>query len=137
MTVLENLVMNLTTLTSVRKYSISMLLQMNVRYVCRSFIVIHCEYQQGVSLPNGGIEPTNEFKFFLHRHWNLFDSMYHSRYIAVNLGVWRSKGQQTLEELMAKMGIPRSEYQQTFSHMSKELKVICDLYSFNWPGYSQ
>lgn len=59
----------------------------------------------------------------MYRHWNLFDSMYHSRYVAVHLGIWRAKGQHVLEELMAKMGIPKAECTQPYSHMAKDVKV--------------
>ena len=32
------------------------------------------------------------YQFMLYRHWNLYDSMWHSRYIATRLGIWKDHG---------------------------------------------
>lgn len=45
----------------------------------------------------------------LYRHWNLYDSMYYSRYIATNLGIWKQNGRKKLDTLLAKMGLPLDE----------------------------
>jgi len=29
----------------------------------------------------------------LYRHWTLYDSMWHSQYIATRLGIWKEQGQ--------------------------------------------
>jgi cell division control protein 45 len=29
----------------------------------------------------------------LYRHWSLYDSMWHSQYIATRLGIWKENGQ--------------------------------------------
>ena len=46
------------------------------------------------------------YRFMLYRHWNLYDSMYYSRYIATKLGIWKHTGKQRLDTLLAKMGLP-------------------------------
>lgn len=38
------------------------------------------------------------------RHWNLYDAMYHSSYVASKLGIWKEKGRKRLSGLLAKMG---------------------------------
>ena len=50
------------------------------------------------------IRPSEELRFALFRHWNLYDSMYHSPYVASKLGIWREKGRKRLHGLLAKMG---------------------------------
>lgn len=45
-----------------------------------------------------------ELRFVLFRHWNLYDSMLHSPYVASRLGVWKEKGRRGLQRLLAKMG---------------------------------
>ena len=43
----------------------------------------------------------------LHRHWTLYDSMYHSSFVASRLGTWlNDTGRDKLEEFLAKIGIP-------------------------------
>ena len=54
----------------------------------------------------GHIEEALEYRFFLHRHWSLFEAMSHSPYIASKLSVWNSQGTSRLQELLAKMGMP-------------------------------
>jgi cell division control protein 45 len=38
------------------------------------------------------------------RHWNLYDAMYHSSYVASKLGIWKERGRKRLTGLLAKMG---------------------------------
>lgn len=47
---------------------------------------------------------TEEFRFMLFRHWNLYDAMFHSSYVASKLGIWKEKGRKRLTGLLAKMG---------------------------------
>lgn len=51
-----------------------------------------------------GIRPSEELRFALFRHWNLYDAMYHSPYVASKLGIWKEKGRKRLHGLLAKMG---------------------------------
>lgn len=50
------------------------------------------------------IRPSEELRFTLYRHWNLYDSMYHSGYVASKMGIWREKGKGKLQGMLAKMG---------------------------------
>lgn len=50
------------------------------------------------------IRPSEELRFALFRHWNLYDAMYHSPYVASKLGIWKEKGRKRLHGLLAKMG---------------------------------
>lgn len=53
---------------------------------------------------NMTISQSEELRFVLFRHWNLYDAMLHSGYVAGRLGVWRDKGRKQLTGLLAKMG---------------------------------
>jgi len=90
------------------------------------------QQRDGNPLQQGQIEPSEELRFFMYRHWNLFDSMYHSRFVAVKLGIWTAQGQHQLEVLLAKMGIPKAECQQPFAAMQRqykdELATLLDAY---------
>ena len=63
------------------------------------------------------IVQTEDFIFPLYRHWNIFDSMYHSAYIASRLSIWNEKGRSKLKTFLAKIGIPLTECQQNYSNM--------------------
>ena len=83
----------------------------------------------------------DELRFMLFRHWNLYDAMYHSSYVASRLGIWKERGRKRLTGLLAKMGYALNirktfmililhlfrfsiaETQQTYSHMAKDLKL--------------
>jgi cell division control protein 45 len=50
------------------------------------------------------IRATEELRFMLFRHWNLYDAMYHSSYVASKMGIWKERGRRRLTGLLAKMG---------------------------------
>lgn len=50
------------------------------------------------------IRTTEELRFVLYRHWNLYDAMYHSSYVAGKLGIWKERGRRKLNGLLAKIG---------------------------------
>lgn len=50
------------------------------------------------------IQTEDEYRFMLFRHWSLYDSMYHSGYVASKLSVWRDFGRRRLNNMFAKMG---------------------------------
>jgi cell division control protein 45 len=53
---------------------------------------------------NRSITRSEELRFVLFRHWNLYDAMLHSGYVASRLGIWKEKGRRRLQQLLAKMG---------------------------------
>ncbi|KAJ3274460.1 hypothetical protein HK104_004085, partial [Borealophlyctis nickersoniae] len=59
-----------------------------------------------------------EFRLMLLRHWNLYDSMYHSPYVASKMGIWVEKGRKRLINCIVKMGLPHTEASQNYSEMS-------------------
>ena len=61
-------------------------------------------------------------RFLLLRHWSLYDSMYHSPYLASRLHIWNDAGVKRLHKLLAKMGISLSQCKQTYTHMDIDLK---------------
>ncbi|KAN0025707.1 hypothetical protein ACTFIU_010301 [Dictyostelium citrinum] len=74
------------------------------------------------------IIPSDDFRFMLYRHWNLYESLYNSRYIACKLRVWKAKGRFQLESLFAMMGIPLDQVKQKYNsmniHYKKQLKQL-------------
>lgn len=50
------------------------------------------------------IRPSEELRFCLFRHWNLYDAMFHSGYLGVNMKLWTMEGRKKLSGLLAKMG---------------------------------
>ncbi|KAL4253840.1 CDC45 family protein [Abortiporus biennis] len=64
----------------------------------------------------------DELRFMMFRHWNLYDAMYHSSYVASKLGIWKERGRKRLTGLLAKMGFSIPETQQPYPHMAKDLK---------------
>lgn len=71
---------------------------------------------------DGQIKQEDEFRFMLMRHWSLFNSMFHSRYVATRLKVWREKGRRLLETFIVKMGIPLYECTRDYSSMDQAYK---------------
>lgn len=64
----------------------------------------------------------NEFHLMLLRHWSLYDSLYHSTYVATRLGIWKDKGRQKLSNLIANTGLPLTECYQSYASMRMEFK---------------
>ena len=56
------------------------------------------------SADDTSIRVVEDLRFTLWRHWNLYDAMMHSGYVASKLGIWREKGRKRLHGLLAKMG---------------------------------
>ena len=50
------------------------------------------------------IAKSEELRFTLFRHWNLYDAMLHSGYVAGRMSIWKEKGRKRLQGLLAKMG---------------------------------
>lgn len=76
----------------------------------------------GPNPDNRNITESQEMRFVLFRHWNLYDSMLHSSYVASRLGVWKEKGRRRLQQLFAKMGFSLQQCQQEYAHMDIALK---------------
>ncbi|KAK5576630.1 hypothetical protein RB653_007774 [Dictyostelium firmibasis] len=86
------------------------------------------EYSSSILQHGDKIIPSDDFRFMLYRHWNLYESLYNSRYIACKLRVWKAKGRFQLESLFAMMGIPLDQVKQKFNsmnvHYKKQLKQL-------------
>ncbi|KAJ3403729.1 hypothetical protein HDV05_007660 [Chytridiales sp. JEL 0842] len=68
------------------------------------------------------IKVAEEFRLMLVRHWNFYDAMYHSNYVATRLGIWKEKGRQRLTNLLVKMGFPLKQCQQPYIEIKLDLK---------------
>lgn len=63
-----------------------------------------------------------EPKFLLIRHWSLYDSMLHSRYLATKLHIWSENGRSRVHKLLARMGVSLVQSKQSYTHMDMDLK---------------
>lgn len=59
---------------------------------------------QSTSERDRSIRPSEELRFCLFRHWNLYDAMFHSGYLGVKMKLWTMEGRKKLSGLLAKMG---------------------------------
>ena len=69
----------------------------------------------------------DDFRFPLMRHWTVYDSIIHSRYVAVRLHTWQEKGKDKVRELLVRMGLSQRDCQADYcehSHLSMVL-VSC------------
>ncbi|CAL8469810.1 g9352 [Coccomyxa elongata] len=62
----------------------------------------------------GHIRAINDFRFPLMRHWNVYESIIHSRYVAVRLGTWQEKGRDKVDELLVRMGLSQRDCKQDY-----------------------
>ncbi|KAI0748281.1 CDC45-like protein [Daedaleopsis nitida] len=71
---------------------------------------------------DNSVYTSDELRFMMFRHWNLYDAMYHSSYVASKLGIWKERGRKRLSGLLARMGFSILDTQQPYPHMAKDLK---------------
>eukprot|EP00043_Microstomoeca_roanoka_P009337 m.88894 g.88894 ORF g.88894 m.88894 type:complete len:572 (-) comp14556_c2_seq1:217-1932(-) len=62
-------------------------------------------------------------KFFLLRHWSLYDAMTHARYVVARIPVWTNKGEERLRNLFATMGVSLQECKQVYRTLSADTKT--------------
>ncbi|EGD77460.1 hypothetical protein PTSG_08555 [Salpingoeca rosetta] len=62
-------------------------------------------------------------KFFLLRHWTLFDAMRHSRYLVSRIPVWTNKGEERLRHLFATMGVSLQTCKQVYKTLDTATKA--------------
>ena len=80
--------------------------------------------QTGVAADDSSVQYHEEFRLMLLTHWSLFESMFHSEYVATKLGIWKEKGRQRLTNLLVKMGFPQKESKQWYKEMNVSYKKI-------------
>ncbi|EGG16230.1 cell division cycle protein 45 [Cavenderia fasciculata] len=68
------------------------------------------------------IVPCEDYRFMLYRHWNLYESLYNSKYVACTLQTWKAKGRHFLETLFALIGIPLDQAKQKYLSMNSQFK---------------
>ena len=64
---------------------------------------------------DNSIRLDEDLRFMLWRHWNLYDSMMHSSYVASKLGIWKERGRKRLHGLLAKMGYVFAQHLRSLS----------------------
>jgi hypothetical protein len=91
-------------------------------FLCFSPNIIFLSSSLSSSQTHSNIEEGKEYRFFLHRHWSLFDAMSHSPYIASKLRCWNAEGMNHLQELLAKMGVPLHQCNQKWDFITPSLR---------------
>jgi cell division control protein 45 len=64
----------------------------------------------------------NELRFVLYRHWSVFESMYHSPFVATRLRTWKEAGRDSMKLLLASMGIRFDECVQQYENMQAKYR---------------
>jgi hypothetical protein len=70
----------------------------------------------------GHIELSSDYRFFLYRHWSLYDSMFHSVYVASKFTIWNSRGKSRVNELLAEMGVSLQQCKQSYQYMNPQTR---------------
>ncbi len=65
-----------------------------------------------------------DYKLFLYKHWNLFDSFIYSNYTVASLMTWKEEGKKEIQKILAYMGIPLDEAKQKYIYMKNEYKSV-------------
>eukprot|EP01132_Coremiostelium_polycephalum_P010316 gene10316-12660_t len=76
----------------------------------------------GFEIVGEKINPVDDYRFMLYRHWNLYDSLYNSSYVACKLKLWKANGRYLLDTLFAMMGIPLEQTKQKYVSMNSIYK---------------
>ncbi|MCQ2820582.1 MAG: cell division control 45 family protein [archaeon] len=83
---------------------------------------------QGTFEPNSkdvkSIIVDNDYRLYLYRHWNLYDSFVYSNYPFGTLRTWREEGKNEVQKLFAYVGIPLVEAKQKYKYMKSEYKKV-------------
>lgn len=70
----------------------------------------------------GHIELSSDYRFFLYRHWSLYDAMFHSAFIASKFTIWNSRGKSRVNELLAEMGVSLQQCKQSYQYMNPQTR---------------
>lgn len=63
-----------------------------------------------------------DLKITLYRHWNLYDSLQHTKLVSCRFKVWQRTGRCRFKEFLADLGIPLRQSKQKFASMDFELR---------------
>ena len=70
----------------------------------------------------GGIKrKSNELRLVLLRHWNLYDSLFHSPVFATKLRLWLQNGREKLELILARVGVSLDRSKAPFSSLPDDV----------------
>ena len=64
----------------------------------------------------------DEFDLMLLRHWTLYDSLVHSRYVGTRLGAWKERGAEEIGRLLVTMGLPLDQCRESYATMRAQFK---------------
>lgn len=70
----------------------------------------------------GQIIESVDYRFFLYRHWSLYESMRHSPSIASKFPVWKSDGLKRLQIFLAEIGVSLQQCSQGFQFMDPQCR---------------
>lgn len=74
----------------------------------------------------GNIVESLDYRFFLYRHWSLYESMCHSSCIASRFPVWKSDGLKKLQVMLAEIGVSLQQCTQSYPFMDPQCRNLFD-----------
>ncbi|AOW01307.1 CDC45 family [Yarrowia lipolytica] len=63
-----------------------------------------------------------DYSLFVLRHWNIYDSMFHTDYIWAKMKLWTEKGRQNFQKMLAIMGVSLTEAREGWIHLKVSVK---------------
>lgn len=63
-----------------------------------------------------------DYSLFVLRHWNIYDSMFHTDYIWAKMKLWTEKGRQNFQKMLAIMGVSLTEAREGWVHLKVSVK---------------
>jgi hypothetical protein len=58
-------------------------------FILFHFIFLRSHQPSSQGTREGEVIPHPDYKFFMHRHWSLYESMQYSTYLVVNFQMWK------------------------------------------------
>lgn len=65
----------------------------------------------------------SDYRLYLYRHWNLFDSFVYSYYPLGKFSAWREQGKEDIKKIFTVLGLPLAEATQKYRYMKSEFKA--------------
>lgn len=85
-----------------------------------------CDWRDVVqAFVRGRIVEEEALRFHLYRHWSLYESIMYSPFVASRLRTWSEGGKASVEQLLAKMGLPLREAVKPFRCASRGGPLLC------------
>lgn len=72
--------------------------------------------------PRDHVQFSHEFQLVMLHHWTIYNSLFYSPVVASKLGLWKEKGNERIDYLLARMALPKKEAQQEWESIEEKLQ---------------